>query len=104
VISTHSSIALTDVFDTEITLLKNGAASRPAIRTFGASPSEIMVYVFDAPDSMGQRAMEFLDDQLEREWTVDELEELDQLLRVVSNGYHRGELSVIRRRLGVTQD
>lgn len=104
VISTHSSIALTDVFDTEITLLKNGVASKPAIRTFGASPSEIMVYVFNAPDSMGQRAMEFLDDQLDREWTVDELEELDQLLRVVSNGYHRGELADIRSRLDATQD
>lgn len=61
VISTHSSIALTDVFDTEITLLKNGRASRPVIRTFGASPSDIMRDVFDAPESVGQRATEFLD-------------------------------------------
>ncbi len=60
-ISTHSSIALTDVFHTEITLLDDGQAYRPRIRTFGASPSEIMRDVFGTPDSVGQRAAEFLD-------------------------------------------
>lgn len=66
-ISTHSSIALSDVFDSEITLLKkapgdgNVVAVRTPIRTFGASPSEIMIYVFDAPETVGQRATEFLD-------------------------------------------
>jgi hypothetical protein len=67
VISTHSSIALTDVFDTEITLLKKNAqdgsiyAESPVIQTFGASPGEIMRKVFEAPDIVGQRANEFLD-------------------------------------------
>jgi energy-coupling factor transporter ATP-binding protein EcfA2 len=67
IISTHSSIALTDVFDTEITLLKKKKADGsiyadfPAIQTFGASPSEIMRKVFEAPDIVGQRANEFLD-------------------------------------------
>jgi energy-coupling factor transporter ATP-binding protein EcfA2 len=67
VISTHSSIALTDVFDTEITLLKKSErdgsinAESPMIHTFGASPSEIMRKVFEAPDVVGQRANEFLD-------------------------------------------
>jgi len=67
VISTHSSIALTDVFDTEITLLKRTTpdlkvyATTPQIQTFGALPSEIMIKIFDAPDTVGQRASEFLD-------------------------------------------
>lgn len=67
VISTHSSIALTDVFDTEITLLKKNlrdnsiAVVRTPIQTFGASPSEIMTNIFEAPDTVGQRAAEFLD-------------------------------------------
>lgn len=67
VISTHSSIALSDVFDTEITLLKKSDvdggiyADQPAIQTFGASPSEIMRKIFEAPDIVGQRANEFLD-------------------------------------------
>jgi energy-coupling factor transporter ATP-binding protein EcfA2 len=67
IISTHSSIALTDVFDTEITLLKKNAEDSsivsvaPPIQTFGASPTEIMLGIFDAKDVVGQRANEFLD-------------------------------------------
>jgi energy-coupling factor transporter ATP-binding protein EcfA2 len=67
IISTHSSISLTDVFDTEITLLyKNEIDSaitiiEPRITTFGASPNEIMIDIFDAPESVGKRATEFLD-------------------------------------------
>jgi ABC-type Mn2+/Zn2+ transport system ATPase subunit len=86
VISTHSSIALTDVFDTEITLVRKSADDgsiavvRTPIQTFGASPSEIMWGVFEAPDVVGQRAIEFLDmvlvvaaypDQLERVWSAE---------------------------------
>lgn len=68
VISTHSSIALTDVFETEITLLRKDSVDgtiavirQPAIKTFGASPNEIMRHIFNAPDTVGQRATEFLD-------------------------------------------
>lgn len=67
IISTHSSIALTDVFDTEITLLKKNpkdntiVVARPPIQTFGTSPSEIMTNIFEAPETVGQRASEFLD-------------------------------------------
>lgn len=68
VISTHSSISLTDVFETEITLLRKDAEAgtvavvqQPAIHTFGASPSEIMRHIFKAEDTVGQRATEFLD-------------------------------------------
>ena len=68
VISTHSSIALTDVFETEITLLRKDntdgtivVVHQPAINTFGALPNEIMRHIFDAPNTVGQRATEFLD-------------------------------------------
>jgi hypothetical protein len=67
IISTHSSIALTDVFDTEIILLAKNQhdgsifASGPQIQTFGALPGEIMRSIFEAPDIVGQRANEFLD-------------------------------------------
>ena len=66
-ISTHSSIALTDVFDTEIVTLRkdnnDGSISvyHTPIRSFGASPSEIMVGIFNAPEYVGQRATEYLD-------------------------------------------
>jgi len=67
VLSTHSSIALTDVFHTEITLLRKDRqdatvyAVQPKMRSFGASPDDILHDIFDAPDSVGQRASEFLD-------------------------------------------
>jgi ABC-type multidrug transport system ATPase subunit len=66
VLATHSSIALTDVFDSEMTVLhkdvRDGVitASGPSIRTFGASPNEILRDIFQAPESTGQRASEFL--------------------------------------------
>ncbi|MBV9614491.1 MAG: hypothetical protein JO031_03440, partial [Ktedonobacteraceae bacterium] len=66
VLATHSSIALSDVFDTEITVLHKNArtgnitARRPTIRSFGASPNEILRDIFNAPETVGQRASEFL--------------------------------------------
>lgn len=67
-ISTHSSIALTDAFKSEITVLSKKentegkviAFSAP-IQTFGSTPSEIMRTVFGNEDVVGQRANEFLD-------------------------------------------
>ncbi|MFK7947305.1 MAG: AAA family ATPase [Saprospiraceae bacterium] len=67
VITTHSSVALTDVFRVEVTrlemLMNEGSISyRPnRVNTFGASPNIIMQDIFGAPESVGQRAMEFLD-------------------------------------------
>lgn len=66
-VATHSSIALTDVFKSEITLLRRDSetqtifeANEP-IETFGASPSDIMRDVFGAEDTVGSRATQFLD-------------------------------------------
>ena len=67
VLATHSSIALTDVFDSEIIVLKKDPrdatvyATHPTLRTFGAAPDEILREVFGAQDSIGLRASEFLD-------------------------------------------
>lgn len=84
-ISIHSSIALTDVFDTEITLLHKDLTDgtidiiEPLISTFGASPNEVMIHIFNASESVGQRAAEFLDlvlmlaahpDQVETIWNL----------------------------------
>lgn len=85
VITTHSSIALTDVFDTEISLLKKDriggtiAVQEDLIQSFGASPTEIMRDIFGAHDTVGQRATQFLDlvltvaahpDQVESVWAM----------------------------------
>jgi hypothetical protein len=107
-ISTHSSIALTDVFEDEITLLRqiDGTVSAGPVTsaTFGADPSEIMIGVFDAPSSMGQRALEYLDRMLVHKWTPADLPRLEHLLRHVGPGYYRSELRSIWRRLSAAQD
>ena len=102
-IATHSSITLTDVFNDEIILFKkqNGSSQVVPIRstTFGADPSEVMIRVFDVPDSIGERAMEWLDKQLDRDWTQANREELKDLIKKVGPGFHRSELRAILRRL-----
>lgn len=102
-IATHSSIVLTDVFNDEIILFdkKDGHAVPHEIRstTFGADPSEVMIRLFGVPDSMGERALEWLDSQLVRPWTAQDLPELEDLLEKVGPGFHRSELRGILRRL-----
>lgn len=102
-IATHSSITLTDVFNDEIILFdkKEGHSVPREIRstTFGADPSEVMIRLFGVPDSMGERALEWLDAQLDREWTSNDLPELEQLLERVGPGFHRSELRGIVKRL-----
>src|SRR5262249_24756837 len=68
VLTTHSSIALTDAFDREITLLKRTEedpdripAVYPVPPTFGASSTEVLQEIFQGPRAVGQRASEFLD-------------------------------------------
>lgn len=109
-IATHSSITLTDVFNDEIILFdKTDGQSVPReIRstTFGADPSEVMIRLFGVPDSMGERALEWLDSQLDREWKDRDLPELETLLERVGPGFHRSELREILNRLknGSAQD
>lgn len=67
VISTHSSLTLTDAFDSEIVLVQRVRGTndvqvvRTPIQTFGGSPGQIMRHLFDAPTTTGQRATEYLD-------------------------------------------
>ena len=102
-IATQSSITLTDVFNDEIILFdkKAGRSVPREIRstTFGADPSEVMIRLFGVPDSMGERALVWLDSQLVREWTAQDLPELEQFLEKVGPGFHRSELRGILKRL-----
>lgn len=107
-IATHSSITLTDVFNDEIILFqkRDGEAKPVELRstTFGADPSEVMIRLFGVPDSMGQRALEWLDGQLDREWTHNELAELEKLLKRLGPGFHRSELRGVLRKLQTQED
>lgn len=102
-ISVHSSIALTDAFNEEIELLRkvNGEISNIpiAMPTFGADPSEIMTKVFEAPDSIGQRALEYLETLLARAWSQEDRATLEYLIQRTGAGFYRSELRTIWRRL-----
>lgn len=43
-----------------------------------------MIRLFGVPDSMGERALEWLDSQLLRKWTDSDLPELETLLKRVA--------------------
>ena len=100
-ISTHSSITLTDVFNDEIILLDkhDGASSvvKIASKTFGADPSEVMVRLFGVPDSIGERAVAWLDKELRRDWQPADRAELEELIERIGPGFHRSEFRAILR-------
>lgn len=95
-ISTHSAIVLTDVFSDEIVLLekKDGGVRRVdlASPTFGADPSEVMMRVFDTPDSVGKRAQEWLD---RHDWSSMSLPDLEHLIAKIGPGFYRTELRTL---------
>lgn len=107
IISTHSSITLSDVTNEEIELLRRKAGRTVAddVRslTFGAEPGEIMVHLWNAEDSIGERSRKYLDDLLEKNWTVADIEQLEQILGVIAAGFHRSELRSILRGLRALQ-
>jgi hypothetical protein len=66
-VSTHTSLALTDVFKSEIVLLRKDPqtgrlyeADEP-IETFGATPEDILRDIFEADEIIGRRAAQILD-------------------------------------------
>jgi ABC-type transport system involved in cytochrome c biogenesis ATPase subunit len=95
-VSTHTSLALTDVFSCEITrLVKDQGttrAERLAHPTFGADPGRILLHVFGAPDVIGARAAEFLREKLRKEWEPHEIEKLAKLIDEIGSGWPRAKL------------
>ncbi len=109
VISTHSSITLSDASNREIELLRrvDGRTIADRIRddvpTFGTDPGELIINVFEAPASIGKYSREQLDDYLRRTWTQENIGELEQVIRQIGPGYHRSELRLLWRELRATQ-
>jgi hypothetical protein len=95
-VSTHTSLALTDVFSCEITrLVKHEGttrAERVAHPTFGADPGRILLHVFGAPDVIGARAAEFLREKLRKEWEPHEIDKLAKLIDEIGSGWPRAKL------------
>jgi len=103
-VSTHTSLALTDVFSCEITRLvkeKGITTAQPvAYPTFGADPGRILLHVFGAPDVIGARAAEFLRSKLDpAKWPLEDREKLRLLIDEIGSGWPRAKLMEILERL-----
>jgi predicted ATPase len=102
-VSTHTSIALTDVFSSEVVRLlwrdDRLVAESPAFPTFGADPGRILMHVFGSPEVIGRRAAEFLREKLKQEWTASNREELARLVDEIGSGWPRAKLAEILLRL-----
>jgi ABC-type cobalamin/Fe3+-siderophores transport system ATPase subunit len=99
-ISTHSAIVLSDVFNNEIVMVqktKNGSTVRSVVEpTFATDPSALMMTVFGADDSIGKRAQEFIEDKLlQATGTPDEITDLESLIARMGSGFYRSELRTL---------
>ena len=108
VVATHTSIALTDVFSSEIVRLTRCEgriqADSPAFPTFGTDPGRILLHVFGSPDVIGSRAMEFLRDKLRKEWTLENRALLENLVNEIGSGWPRAKLTEILMGLDASSD
>jgi ABC-type Mn2+/Zn2+ transport system ATPase subunit len=92
-ISTHSSITLTDVPREDIVVLERTGAfvstsKRPRVQTLAAEPGDIMVHVFGTPYATGQRAVDLVLGTLGAEVPESKRRrELERLLSQVAPGY-----------------
>jgi ABC-type cobalamin/Fe3+-siderophores transport system ATPase subunit len=99
-ISTHSAIVLSDVFNNEIVMVQK-TASGSTVRsvdepTFGTDPSALMMTVFGADDSIGKRAQEFIEGKLRQATgTQAEILDLERLIDRMGSGFYRSELRTL---------
>lgn len=103
-VSTHTSLALTDVFASEITRLVKERGITQALPvahpTFGADPGRLLLHVFGAPDVIGARAAEFLRSKLDpAKWPPEDREKLRSLIDEIGSGWPRAKLMEILDKL-----
>lgn len=109
IVSTHTSIALTDAFAAEVTVFdKNRDTGVTSVRgvkggLFGTDPGEVNMNLFKAESSIGSRSVELLDRLLKADWKGKE-GELEEILNVLGSSFHRAELRAILKRLKVGGD
>jgi energy-coupling factor transporter ATP-binding protein EcfA2 len=99
-ISTHSAIVLSDVFDNEIVMVQKTAEGSTARSvdepTFATDPSALMMTVFGAEDSIGKRAQEFIEGKLRQATgTPAEIADLERLIARMGSGFYRSELRTL---------
>jgi hypothetical protein len=99
-ISTHSAIVLSDVFNDEIVLVEktgDGSCARSVDQqTFATDPSALMMTVFEADDSIGKRAQEFIQGKLDQaSGSPEDIRQLEQLIARMGSGFYRSELRTL---------
>jgi ABC-type cobalamin/Fe3+-siderophores transport system ATPase subunit len=99
-ISTHSAIVLSDVFNNEIVMVQKTAVGSTVRSvdepTFGTDPSALMMSVFGAEDSIGKRAQEFIEGKLRQATgTQEEIIDLERLIERMGSGFYRSELRTL---------
>ncbi len=99
-ISTHSAIVLSDVFNNEIVMVQKTAEGSTARSvdepTFATDPSTLMMTVFGADDSIGKRAQEFIEGKLQQATgTPAEIADLERLIARMGSGFYRSELRTL---------
>lgn len=99
-ISTHSTIVLSDVFNNEIVMVRK-TAEGSTVRsvdepTFATDPGALMMTVFGADDSIGKRAQEFIEGKLRQATgTSADIADLESLIARMGSGFYRSELRTL---------
>jgi predicted ATP-binding protein involved in virulence len=99
-ISTHSAIVLSDVFNDEIVMVEktdDGSSVRSVDQqTFATDPSALMMSVFEADDSIGKRAQAFIEGKLRQATgSAEDIQQLEQLIARMGSGFYRSELRTL---------
>lgn len=102
-ISTHSAIVLSDVFNNEIVMVQKtpcGSSVRSVDEpTFATDPSALMMTVFGAEDSIGKRAQEFIEAKLRQATgAASDIAHLERLIARMGSGFYRSELQTLVNR------
>ncbi|EDX72663.1 hypothetical protein MC7420_4936 [Coleofasciculus chthonoplastes PCC 7420] len=102
-ITTHSSITLTDVPKEDIVVLDRNnnytqSSFNPTLRTFGADPSDIMVHVFGAPHPAGASSVHRIEQELENSLNRSPHERREVLEELLNNVVAQGYWSYLIRR------
>lgn len=97
IMTTHSSITLSDIANTNIWMLERhhdneSKAIQPLLRTLGTDPSDIIVHIFRAESAIGAYSATYIRAQVRRSEQLspdDRLKFLKKLLEQVGPGYWR---------------
>lgn len=107
IVATHTSIALTDAFAAEVTVLDklDGHTTARAVTggLFGTDPGEVNMNLFRAESSIGRSSLEILDQLLNTDWKGRE-DELKAVIDILGSSFHRAELRAILKTLRADPD